>query len=75
MNIKEAEQAISNADKVGSPSTHIDLDNFFDDYRPILHLTKEEFNIWYNNLQRDLNMLIKQAKFGSPARGKEEDAV
>lgn len=36
----------------------IDLDKFFDDYRPIVHLTKEDFNIWYNNLQKDLAKLI-----------------
>ena len=38
----------------------IDLDTFFDDYRPIVHLTKEEFDIWYNNLQRDLAKLVKK---------------
>ena len=38
----------------------INLDKFFDDYRPIIYLTKEEFNIWYNNLQKDLAILLKR---------------
>jgi len=35
-----------------------EVDNFFDEYRPIIHLTKDEFNIWYCNLQKDFHNLI-----------------
>jgi len=41
-----------------------EVDNFFDEYRPITHLTKDEFNVWYCNLQKDFHNLITKRRGG-----------